>query len=165
MNQRDIPRPTIAIFDSGVGGLTVTRAVVEALPAANIRYLGDTARLPYGTKSAATVVKYALQAASALLQEPADALIVACNTASSCALPALQRRWDLPVIGVVEPGARRAVAATHTGRIGVIVAPGKGVSEDKLLEFADQLDLSRIAALVDSGAPSAMATSCADENC
>lgn len=120
MNQRDIPRPTIAIFDSGVGGLTVTRAVVEALPAANIRYLGDTARLPYGTKSAATVVKYALQAASALLQEPADALIVACNTASSCALPALQRRWDLPVIGVVEPGARRAVAATHTGRIGVI---------------------------------------------
>jgi glutamate racemase len=113
-------RPTIAIFDSGVGGLTVTRAVADALPGAKIRYLGDTARLPYGTKSANTVIRYARQAAALLLQEPADALVVACNTASSCALPALQKQWQMPVIGVVQPGAKRAVATTRTGHIGVI---------------------------------------------
>ncbi len=115
-----MPAPTIAIFDSGVGGLTVARAVVDKLPGAHIRYLGDTARLPYGTKSAKTVVRYALQAAGLLLREPADALVVACNTASSCALPALQERYDMPVIGVVEPGAARAVEASRTGSVGVI---------------------------------------------
>lgn len=113
-------RPTIAIFDSGVGGLTVARAVADAVPGANLRYLGDTARLPYGTKSARTVVRYAVQAAALLLEQPADALVVACNTASSCALPELQARWSIPVLGVVEPGARRAVAASKTGHIGVI---------------------------------------------
>ena len=112
--------PTIAIFDSGVGGLTVTAAVKRALPGAHIRYLGDTARLPYGTKSAKTVIRYALQAASVLLQKPADALIVACNTASSCAVDALSDRWNLPVIGVIEPGAKRAVNVSNSGHIGVI---------------------------------------------
>lgn len=111
---------TIAIFDSGVGGLTVARAVADAMPGARIRYLGDTARLPYGTKSAKTVIRYARQAAALLLQEPADALVVACNTASSCALPALKELWEIPVIGVVEPGAERAVEATKSGCIGVI---------------------------------------------
>ena len=111
---------TIAIFDSGVGGLTVTRAVADALPGAHIRYLGDTARLPYGTKSAKTVIRYALQCAELLLQDPAAALVVACNTASSCAIPALQARWSIPVIGVVQPGARRAIEATKSGHIGVI---------------------------------------------
>ncbi len=110
----------IAIFDSGVGGLTVAKAIHERLPGVRLRYLGDTARLPYGTKSARTVIRYALQAAAVLLQEDADALVVACNTASSCALPALRERFGLPVIGVVEPGARRAVELTKSDHIGVI---------------------------------------------
>ncbi len=114
--------PRIAIFDSGVGGLTVARAVHARLPGAHLRYLGDTARLPYGTKSAGTVTRYALQAAAALLADGAhiDALVVACNTASSCALPALKERHGFPVLGVIGPGARRAVAASRTGHIGVI---------------------------------------------
>lgn len=114
--------PRVAIFDSGVGGLTVTKAVVDALPGAHVRYLGDTARLPYGTKSASTVARYALQAASALVRDGADvdAMVVACNTASSCALPALQERYGFPVLGVIEPGARRAIESTKTGRVGVI---------------------------------------------
>lgn len=119
---RAMDTPRIAIFDSGVGGLTVARAVHARLPGANIRYLGDTARLPYGTKSAKTVSRYALQAAAALLADGArvDALVVACNTASSCALPALKERYDFPVLGVIGPGARRAIAASHSGHIGVI---------------------------------------------
>lgn len=100
-------------------------AIHLALPAAHIRYLGDTARLPYGTKSATTVTRYALQAAAALMGgprsgAPISALVVACNTASACALPALEERFDVPVIGVVEPGARRAVAASQSGIIGVL---------------------------------------------
>ena len=112
----------IAIFDSGVGGLTVAGAIRRALPAADLRYLGDTARLPYGTKSATTVTRYALQAAAALLADkaPTSALVVACNTASSCALPALEERFDVPVTGVVEPGARAAVACCQSGHVGVI---------------------------------------------
>ncbi|MBP47937.1 MAG: glutamate racemase, partial [Myxococcales bacterium] len=93
--------PRVAIFDSGVGGLTVAKAVVDRLPGAHVRYLGDTARLPYGTKSAETVTRYALQAASALLCDGAvvDAMVVACNTASSCALPALDAHHEFPVLG------------------------------------------------------------------
>ncbi|MEY3012774.1 MAG: hypothetical protein RIT45_1509 [Pseudomonadota bacterium] len=114
-------RPLIAIFDSGIGGLTVARSVRARLPGADLRYLGDTARLPYGTKSAETVTRYALQAARALLGEDgADALVVACNTASSCALPALEEQAGVPVLGVIGPGARRAVAASRSGHIGVI---------------------------------------------
>ncbi len=118
----DVRPNRIAIFDSGVGGLTVAGAIRRALPAADLRYLGDTARLPYGTKSAATVTRYALQAAAALLNDaPATAaLVVACNTASSCALPALEARFEVPVIGVVEPGARAAVSRCHSGHVGVI---------------------------------------------
>lgn len=111
---------TIAVFDSGVGGLTVARAIVERLPGVRLRYLGDTARLPYGTKSSKTVVRYALQAAAALLDQPADALVVACNTASACALDELRDRFTIPIIGVIEPGAAAAVAATRSGHIGVI---------------------------------------------
>ncbi|MGH8256872.1 MAG: glutamate racemase [Steroidobacteraceae bacterium] len=111
----------IGVFDSGVGGLTVLRALQTRLPGERFVYLGDTARLPYGTKSADTVVRYALQAADALVSCGVKALVVACNTASSVALPALGRRFaDLPVIGVVEPGAEAAVAASASGRIAVI---------------------------------------------
>jgi len=111
----------IGVFDSGVGGLTVLRALRDELPHEQFVYLGDTARLPYGTKSAESVVRYALQAAAALIARRVKALIVACNTASAVALPALRvRHADLPVIGVVDPGADAAVAATRSGCIAVI---------------------------------------------
>ena len=111
----------IGVFDSGVGGLTVLRALVTALPDESWIYLGDTARLPYGTKSATTVQRYALRAAEVLVERGIKALVVACNTASAAALPALRERFaHLPVIGVVEPGAAAAVAASRTGRIAVI---------------------------------------------
>jgi glutamate racemase len=114
----------IGIFDSGVGGLTVQRALLEALPGADTIYLGDTARLPYGTKSAATVTQYSLRSARVLEARGIDLLVVACNTASAVALPALRAALPVPVIGVVEPGARAAVKATSGGRIGVIGTAG-----------------------------------------
>ncbi|HXN10910.1 MAG TPA: glutamate racemase [Steroidobacteraceae bacterium] len=111
----------IGVFDSGVGGLTVLRALLQEMPDEDFVYLGDTARLPYGTKSPATVERYALQAADALIARGVKALIVACNTASAVGLPALRARHpELPVIGVVEPGAAAAVAASRTGQIAVI---------------------------------------------
>jgi glutamate racemase len=115
----------IGVFDSGVGGLTVLQALLTELPAEQFTYLGDTARLPYGTKSPATVVRYALQAADALIARGVKALIIACNTASAVALPALRARHpELPVIGVVEPGAAAAVAASRNGQIAVIGTQG-----------------------------------------
>ncbi|MBM4195875.1 MAG: glutamate racemase [Gammaproteobacteria bacterium] len=115
----------IGVFDSGVGGLTVLRALRKAMPDARFTYLGDTARLPYGTKSAASVVRYAGQAADALLRQGLSCLVVACNTASAIALEDLRTRLaPLPVVGVVEPGARAAVAATRSGRIAVIATEG-----------------------------------------
>jgi len=116
--------PRIGIFDSGVGGLTVQRAILAALPQADTLYLGDTARVPYGTKSAETVTLYSLRNARFLLEEGIDLLVVACNTASAVALPALRDALPVPVHGVVEPGARAAAAATRSGRIGVIGTPG-----------------------------------------
>jgi len=115
----------IGVFDSGVGGLTVLAALRQRLPTEHFIYLGDTARLPYGTKSGATVVRYALQASEALVERGIKALVVACNTATAAALPALRERFaDLPVIGVVEPGAQAAAAATRSGRIAVIATEG-----------------------------------------
>jgi glutamate racemase len=115
----------IGVFDSGVGGLTVLRALRAALPAEDFIYLGDTARLPYGSKSAQTVCRYSLQAAGLLVARDIKALVVACNTASSVALDALRERHPgLPVIGVLDPGAGAACAATRNGRIGVIATEG-----------------------------------------
>ena len=111
----------VGVFDSGVGGLTVLNALTGALPAESFVYLGDTARLPYGTKSPETVVRYATRAADLLVQRGIKALVVACNTASAAALPALRERYrDMPVIGVVEPGAAAACELTRSGRIAVI---------------------------------------------
>lgn len=110
----------IGVFDSGVGGLTVLAALRERLPAEDYVYLGDTARLPYGTKSAATVARYALQATESLVERGIKALVVACNTASAAALPALRERFgSLPIVGVVEPGAAAACAASRNGCIAV----------------------------------------------
>lgn len=115
----------IGVFDSGVGGLTVLAALRTRLPQERYLYLGDTARLPYGTKSGETVVRYALQAADALVARGIKALVVACNTASAVALPAIAARHvGLPVIGVVEPGAEAACAATRRGHVAVIATEG-----------------------------------------
>lgn len=111
----------IGVFDSGVGGLTVLRALRRRLPQEAMTYLGDTARLPYGTKSGATVERYALQAAEHLVTQGIKLLVIACNTASAHALPALRRQHPrLPIIGVIEPGAAAAVGASASGRIAVI---------------------------------------------
>jgi glutamate racemase len=115
----------IGVFDSGVGGLTVLRALRAACPEENFIYLGDTARLPYGTKSAETVVRYSLQCAAALIQRRIRLLVVACNTASASALEALRLHHPtLPVIGVIEPGAQAAVAASASQHIAVIATEG-----------------------------------------
>lgn len=114
----------IGVFDSGMGGLTVMRALTERLPKESFLYLGDTARLPYGTKSADTVKRYALQASRALMERGVKMVVVACNTAS-VALPALQEALSpLPVIGVIEPGAEAALAVAPDGPIAVIATEG-----------------------------------------
>jgi glutamate racemase len=111
----------IGVFDSGIGGLTVLAALMKTLPHERFMYLGDTARLPYGTKSAQTVARYAVQAAEALVRHGVKCLVVACNTAASVGLDAVRARvGDLPVIGVIEPGAQAACAATSSGHIAVI---------------------------------------------
>ncbi|HEX9982751.1 MAG TPA: glutamate racemase [Thermoanaerobaculia bacterium] len=111
------------MFDSGVGGLTVFREIARALPYESLIYLGDSARVPYGTKSPETIVRYSLEAAQHLLARDIKMLVVACNTATAAALPALIAKLNVPVIGVVEPGARAAVQATK-GRVGVIATEG-----------------------------------------
>lgn len=115
-----MPERAIGVFDSGVGGLTVFKEIMHQLPGEELVYLGDTARVPYGTKAPPTVLRYALEAASFLVERGVKMLVVACNTASSVALPALEERFSLPVIGVIEPGARRAAALTRNRRVGVI---------------------------------------------
>jgi glutamate racemase len=115
----------IGVFDSGVGGLTVLRALRAALPAEDFIYLGDTARLPYGTKSPDTVVRYSLQCAAALIERGIRCLVVACNTASASSLDALRLQYpDLPIIGVIEPGAMAAVQASNSQHIAVIATEG-----------------------------------------
>jgi glutamate racemase len=113
----------IGVFDSGVGGLTVFREISRALPHHPLVYLGDSARVPYGTKSPQTVTRYTLEAANHLMQRGVEMLVVACNTATAAALPILEEKLPIPVIGVVEPGARAAVSRTR-GRVGVIATEG-----------------------------------------
>jgi len=118
-NNKDLP---IGVFDSGVGGLTVLKAIQDELPCENLVYLGDTARLPYGTKSPASIERYATQAAAQLQEQGIKLLVVACNTASAVALGALREALaPLPVVGVVEPGAEAAVAA-HPGGNHLVLA-------------------------------------------
>lgn len=114
----------IGVFDSGVGGLTVLKALIERLPMESTVYLGDTARVPYGTKSGEVVTRYSLKNAELLLEHGIKLLVVACNTASAVALPALREKLPIPVIGVIEPGAAAAVAKTRTGQVAVIGTPG-----------------------------------------
>ncbi len=110
----------IGIFDSGIGGLTVFKAVRRGLPDEDIVYFGDTARVPYGTKSKETITKFSIENVHFLQSFDVKMVVVACNTASSLSLEALQRKFTMPVVGVIEPGSRAAIRQTKTGRIGVI---------------------------------------------
>lgn len=110
----------IGIFDSGLGGLTVVRAVHRLMPSERIVYLGDTARVPYGTKSPATVVRFAHEDIQFLMRQRVKAVVVACNTVSAWALAELEKTYDVPVFGVIVPGAQAAAAATQNSRIGII---------------------------------------------
>lgn len=121
MQKREL---AIGVFDSGVGGLTVLRALMTRLPNERTVYLGDTARVPYGTRSQATVTRYAVGNARFLVKQRIKLLVVACNTVSAESLPALREAFDVPVIGVVEPGAQAAFSAACGGAVGVIGTQG-----------------------------------------
>jgi glutamate racemase len=120
----DTASSPIGVFDSGIGGLTVVAEIMRQLPDEEIVYFGDTARLPYGPKSEETVTQFAIQDTELLLRHGVKMVVVACNTASSVAVAELTRRYDLPVIGVIAPGALAAVSSTLTGKVGVIGTEG-----------------------------------------
>ena len=114
----------IGLFDSGIGGLTVLQQIIEKLPRENTVYLGDTARSPYGTKSVETVLRYSFENADFLLQKGVKLVVVACNTSTAVALAALEENLTVPVVGVIEPGARGALKKTRNKRVGVIGTEG-----------------------------------------
>ena len=114
---RDAP---VGVFDSGIGGLTVAREIMRNLPSEKIVYFGDTARVPYGSKSKETIVRYSRQIIHFLKEQQVKAIVIACNTASAYALETIKKELDIPIIGVVEPGARVACETTVNDRIGVI---------------------------------------------
>jgi glutamate racemase len=115
--QRELP---IGIFDSGIGGLTVVRQIHQLLPHEDVIYLGDTARVPYGTKAPTTVIRFACEDTRFLMQQKVKAVVVACNTVSAWALPTLEKQFPLPILGVILPGAQAALAVSKNRRIGVI---------------------------------------------
>ncbi|NIQ10295.1 MAG: glutamate racemase, partial [Gammaproteobacteria bacterium] len=119
-----MPERAIGVFDSGVGGLTVLKELRRQVPYELLIYLGDTARVPYGTKSPQTVLRYAHEAARFLLAKRVKLMVVACNTASAVAVHELAERHQIPVIGVIEPGAKRALQVSRNRRIGVIGTEG-----------------------------------------
>ena len=114
----------IGVFDSGVGGLTVTRELIRQMPGEDIIYFGDTARVPYGIKSRETIIRFCIENILFLLKHDVKLICVACNTASSVALPVLNRNFKVPIVGVITPGAREAVYATQNKRVGVIGTRG-----------------------------------------
>ena len=114
----------IGVFDSGIGGLTVLRALLGELPGESFVYFGDTARVPYGNKSAETVLRFSRENVSFLMDQGVKFIVVACNTASAEAVPTLQKEFPVPVLGVIEPGVRAATGASKTGKIGVIGTSG-----------------------------------------
>lgn len=123
-DKEQLQEAPVGVFDSGVGGLTVVREIMRQIPNEKIVYFGDTARVPYGSKSAETVTKYSRQIVRFLQTQQVKAIVVACNTASAYALPALEKEIQIPMIGVVKPGAKVAAATTKNGRIGVIATEG-----------------------------------------
>lgn len=138
----------IGIFDSGIGGLTVLQAISRRLPNEHLIYLGDTARVPYGTKSPAMVTRYATEVVRKLMSHPLKMVVIACNTASACSLGALVETVDptgaIPVIGVIGPGAHAAMAATRRGRVGVIATEStirQGAYQRVLKNMAPELEV------------------------
>lgn len=135
----------IGVFDSGVGGLTVVRALEEMLPKERLIYVGDTARVPYGNKSAETVVRYAREITRFLVGRGVKMVVVACNTASACALEVLRQECPVPVLGVIEPGVEAALAATRSGRVGIIGTAGtigSGAYQGALLARRPDLEIT-----------------------
>ena len=144
----DAASQPIGVFDSGVGGLTVTRALIDRLPSEDLLYLGDTARVPYGNRGADTVRRYALNAAALLSNHDIKALVVACNTASAFALEALRKELPIPVFGVIEPVAQRAAAHSSTGSVAVLGTRGtirSNAYQDTLLNLRPDLNVYPIA--------------------
>jgi glutamate racemase len=143
-----VPRPSrdapIGIFDSGFGGLTVARCVIDQLPHESLVYLGDTARQPYGQKPIGEVREYALECLDHLVREGVKALVIACNSASAAMLRDARERYDVPVVEVILPATRRAVAATHNGRIGVICtrATAESLAYDDAFAAAPHIELT-----------------------
>lgn len=142
----------IGVFDSGMGGLTILRALKQTLPQESFLYLGDTARLPYGTKSIETVQHYAIQMTHALIQRQIKALVVACNTATTAALALLQQRFsDLPIVGVLDPGATLAVQHTQKERIFILATEttiASGGYQSRILQKLPSAQLKAVAANV-----------------
>lgn len=122
----------IGVFDSGIGGLTVAREIMRQMPGENIIYFGDTARVPYGSKSKDTVIRYSRQIVHFLRTKQVKAIVIACNTASAHALPIIEKEQDIPVLGVIKAGAVSAAGATANGRIGVIAT--RGTIESRVYE-------------------------------
>lgn len=138
----------IGIFDSGIGGLTVLKEIAAALPGENLIYLGDTARVPYGIRSPETVTRYCFENTNFLLSQEIKLLVVACNTASAISLEAVKKEYPLPVIGVLEPGARAAVRATRNRKIGVIgteATVGSGAYERAITKMAPDATVHSLA--------------------
>ena len=114
----------IGVFDSGVGGLTVMKEIMHQIPNEKIIYFGDTARVPYGNKSKDTVLRFSRQIVRFLKTQEVKAIVIACNTASAYALPDIEKEIDIPIIGVVRPGAKVAAQVTQNGKVGVIATEG-----------------------------------------
>ncbi|MBN1622375.1 MAG: glutamate racemase [Endomicrobiales bacterium] len=136
---KDMP---IGIFDSGLGGLTVMSQIMKLMPCEDIIYFGDTARVPYGSKSQESIIKYSMQIASFLLEKKVKIIVVACNTASALALPSLRKKLSVPVIGVIEPGAKYAVNATRNGRIGIIGTEGT-INSSSYVKEIKRIDIKK----------------------
>jgi glutamate racemase len=138
----------IGVFDSGVGGLTVAREIIRQLPGENIIYFGDTARVPYGIKSPQTVIRFSIENILFLLKHDVKLICVACNTASSFALPVIRNNFRVPIIGVITPGAREAVYASQNKRIGVIGTKGTISSrtyETEIKQFDRKVKVTAVA--------------------
>lgn len=129
----------IGVFDSGLGGLTVVKELIHHLPNEKIVYFGDTARVPYGTKSAETIIRYSREIVRVLLKHKVKMVVVACNTASSLALDVLKKEFDLPILGVIEPGARKASQVTRNKKVGII-ATSSTVKSGKYAKKIVELD-------------------------
>jgi glutamate racemase len=138
----------IGVFDSGIGGLTVVKEILRTLPSDSVVYFGDTARVPYGTKSPETVTRFALESMHFLLRQDVKLMVVACNSATAVALEEISRRCPLPVIGVINPGAVAAATASHSRKVGVIgtnATVDSGAYQRELKSLRDDVDVVAVA--------------------